>query len=329
MYGLLLVTLKALVMIVVLLSLFAGVMLVERKVLAWFQYRKGPNRTGPWGLFQPIADAVKMMIKEDIIPRDADPIVFKLAPVVALSVALIAFAVIPIAPGWQVADVSAGMLTLMAITSLGVYGVALGGWASQSKYALLGSLRSTAQMISYELAMGMSALSVFVVAGSVRFEDIVASQAGYVNWNIFRMPVVFVIFLIAMFAETNRTPFDLPEAEAELVAGYHTEYSGMRMALFVMAEYVHMFTAAALLALLFLGGWEGPGPAFLQPVWFLLKWSFWIFFFMWVRATVPRLRYDRLMQLGWKFMLPVAAANLVLYAVAVVLQVPYLGGGAR
>ncbi len=322
---LLITTIKALVMIVVLLTAFAQVMLLERKVLAWFQYRKGPNRVGPWGGLQPIADAVKMIIKEDIIPRDADPVVFKLAPIVALAVALTAFAVIPIAPGWAVADVGAGMLTMMAVTSLSVYGVALGGWASQSKYALLGSLRSSAQMISYELAMGMSALCVFVVAGSVRFEDIVTAQAGFLGWNVWRMPFVFVVFLISMFAETSRTPFDLPEAEAELVAGYHTEYSGMRMALFVMTEYIHMFTASALLTLLFVGGWNGPD--FAHPaIWFMLKWSFWIFFFMWVRGALPRLRYDRLMQFGWKWMLPVAAANLVLYAIMVVYNVPWLGG---
>lgn len=319
---------KALIVIVALQSAFAGVMLLERKVLAWFQYRKGPNRIGPWGAFQPIADAVKMMIKEDLIPQDADPIVFKLAPIVALSVATIAFAVVPIAPGWEVASVNAGMLTLMAITSLSVYGVALGGWASQSKYALLGSLRSSAQMISYELAMGMSALCVFVVTGSVQFSEIVGAQPDFLHWNIWRMPLVFIVFLISMFAETNRTPFDLPEAEGELVAGYHIEYSGMRFALFVMAEYIHMFTASALLTLLFLGGWNG--PAFLHPaVWFLLKWSLWIFLFMWVRATFPRLRYDRLMQFGWKWMLPVAAANLVFYSIMVVYHVPWLGGAVR
>lgn len=310
------IALKSLILILVLLGGFAYVMVFERKLLGWMQYRLGPNRVGPWGLLQPIADGVKMFFKEDIMPRDADPIVFHAAPMIALAVALLAYALIPVAPGWAIASPDAGMLTLLAITSLGVYGIALGGWASQSKYALLGSLRSTAQMVSYELAMGMAALSVMVVAGSVRFADIVDAQAGL--WNIVRMPVAFLVFFIAMFAETNRTPFDLPEAEAELVSGYNTEYSGMRFAMFYMAEYVNMITAASLITLLFLGGWRGP---WLPPVvWFLLKVVFLLFVFIWVRATLPRLRYDRLMHFGWKVLLPASAANLVAYAAWVALR---------
>lgn len=308
--------LKSLVLILILMGGFAYLMVFERKLLGWMQYRIGPNRVGPWGLLQPIADGVKMFFKEDLMPRDADPIVFHAAPAIALAVALLAYALIPVAPGWAIADPDAGMLTLLAITSLGVYGIALGGWASQSKYALLGSLRSTAQMVSYELAMGMAALSVMVVAGSVRFTDIVEAQAGL--WNIIRMPVAFLVFFIAMFAETNRTPFDLPEAEAELVSGYNTEYSGMRFAMFYMAEYINMITAASLITLLFLGGWRGP---VLPPLaWFLIKVAILLFVFIWVRATLPRVRYDRLMHFGWKVLLPASAANLVAYAAWVALR---------
>lgn len=305
--------LKAFIVVNLLLGGFAYLLLFERKILGWMQYRYGPTKTGPWGLLQPIADGVKMLFKEDLIPRDADRLVFLLAPTISTFVALGAFAVIPIAPGWAIApDVDAGFLVVMAISSLGVYGIALGGWASQSKYALLGSLRSTAQMISYELAMGMSALTVLIWADSTRFDAIVASQAGL--WNIIKMPLAFLVFLVAMFAETNRAPFDLPEAEAELVAGYHTEYSGMRFAMFAIAEYVHMITASALVTLLFLGGWRGPGPEWLAPLWTLLKMGGLLFFFIWVRATTPRIRYDRLMSFGWKVMLPVAALNLVVYS---------------
>ncbi|MCG0237903.1 MAG: NADH-quinone oxidoreductase subunit NuoH [Firmicutes bacterium] len=303
---------KSFVVINAVLVAFAYILLFERKILGWMQYRKGPNRVGPWGLLQPIADAVKMFLKEDIIPKDADRLVFQLAPIVSLAVALTAFAFVPIGPGLAVVkDADAGMLALMAVLSLEVYGVALGGWASQSKYALMGALRSTAQLISYELAMGMTVLAVFIMAGSTRFDAIVASQEGL--WNIVRMPLAFLLFFIAMLAETARTPFDLPESESELVAGYHTEYSGMRFGMFFMAEYVNLVTATALITLLFLGGWLG--PAFLPGwVWFLLKQSLVIFLFIWIRATLPRFRYDRLMAFGWKVMLPLAALNLVVYA---------------
>ncbi|MFO7173233.1 MAG: NADH-quinone oxidoreductase subunit NuoH [Bacillota bacterium] len=303
---------KSFVVINAVLVAFAYILLFERKILGWMQYRKGPNRVGPWGLLQPIADAVKMFLKEDIIPRDADRLVFQLAPIVSLAVALTAFAFVPIGPGLAVVkDADAGMLALMAVLSLEVYGVALGGWASQSKYALMGALRSTAQLISYELAMGMTVLAVFIMAGSTRFDAIVASQEGL--WNIVRMPLAFLLFFIAMLAETARTPFDLPESESELVAGYHTEYSGMRFGMFFMAEYVNLVTATALITLLFLGGWLG--PTFLPGwVWFLLKQSLVVFLFIWIRATLPRFRYDRLMAFGWKVMLPLAALNLVVYA---------------
>lgn len=312
-------TIKSLIVIVALLGGFAVMMLMERKLLGWFQLRKGPNRVGPWGLFQPIADAVKMFTKEDLIPRDADRIVFVAAPVISLFVALGAFAAIPIAPGWAVVDMDAGMLVLLAITSLGVYGIALGGWASQSKWGLLGSLRSSAQAISYELSMGMSIISVFILAGSTRFQDIVGFQQAH-GWNVIQSYglglIACLIFTISMLAETNRTPFDLPEAETELVAGYHTEFSGMRFAQFVMAEYIHMFTATALITLLFFGGWSGP---WLPPaVWFLLKMGALLFLFVWIRATLPRLRYDRLMNFGWKVMLPASVAVLMATAALVV-----------
>jgi len=291
-------------------------MLLERKVLGWFQMRIGPNRTGPWGLLQPIADAVKLFVKEDTMPRDADPIVYRLAPALSLFTALAAFALIPVGPPLRVggveiplsmADPHAGLLVLLAFTSLGVYGIALGGWASQSKYALLGSMRATAQMISYELAMSVSLLGVLVAAGSVRLPDIVAAQAG---WPFaLTQPVGFLVFFICALAETNRAPFDLPEAETELVAGYHTEYSGIRFGMFGMAEYINTITMASLITLLYLGGWHGP---LLPPVvWFLIKTGAVIFVFFWLRATVPRLRYDRLMAFGWKVLLPAAFVNLL------------------
>lgn len=315
--SLLAIAIRSVLLIVVLLTVFAFLMLIERKVLSWFQLRVGPNRTGPWGLLQPVADGVKMMLKEDIIPRDADRLIFKLAPIISLFVALAAFAVIPVGPPLQIgdyilplsiADPNAGLLVVLAFASLGVYGIALGGWASQSKYALLGALRATAQMISYELTMGMSLVGVILLTGGVRLSEIVAAQQGV--WFIFLQPIGFVLFFISAVAEVNRVPFDLPEAETELVSGYHTEYTGMRYAMYAISEYINMVTVSSLLTLLYLGGWGG--PAFLPPVlWFAAKVSIFLFIFIWMRATLPRLRYDRLMALGWKVMLPVAFLNLV------------------
>lgn len=311
------IVIRSLVLIIGLLTVFAYLMLFERKILGWFQLRLGPNRTGPWGLFQPVADGVKMIFKEDIIPHDADRFIFRLAPMISLFVAFAAFAVIPVGPAIQIgewviplsiADPNAGILVALAFTSLGVYGIALGGWASQSKYALLGALRSTAQMISYELTMGMSLVGVILLAGSVRLSDIVAAQEGL--WFIVLQPIGFLLFSVSAVAEVNRVPFDLPEAETELVSGYHTEYSGMRYAMFAIAEYINMITVSSLITLLYLGGWRGPG--FLPPVlWFAAKVSIFLFVFIWMRATLPRLRYDRLMAFGWKVMLPVAFLNLV------------------
>lgn len=319
--------LKSVILAVILLSAFAGLMLFERKILGWFQYRLGPNRTGPWGILQPVADAIKLIIKEDIIPADADRVVFWLAPIVSLFVALAAFAFIPVGPIggsiFAMADPNAGMLAMLAITSLGVYGIALGGWASQSKYALLGALRATAQMISYELAMGMSVLGVIILtaarlgdpAQGLRFSAIVQAQSGHL-WYIIPQFLGFIVFYISTVAESNRVPFDLPEAEAELVAGYSTEYSGMRFAMFAMAEYVNLITLSALVTTLYLGGWNG--PAFLPGVvWFILKVLLLVFVSFWMRATLPRLRYDRLMSFGWKVMLPLAALNLLVTAIIV------------
>jgi len=323
----LLVAIKSVVLVVILLTVFAYVMLFERKFLGFFQLRHGPNRTGPWGLFQPIADAVKLVFKEDIIPHDADRLVYFIAPAVSLFVALAAYASIPIGPPVQIfghtvelsiLNVNAGILVLLATTSLGVYGIALGGWASQNKYSLLGSLRSTAQMISYELAMGMSLVGVLVMAGSLNPYDIVAAQER--AWYILLNPVGFIVFFISAVAEVNRIPFDLPEAETELVSGYNTEFSGMRFAMYYMAEYINMLTMCSLVTLLYLGGWHGPSFIPLPPaLWFALKVFLLVFVFYWMRATLPRLRYDRLMNLGWKVLLPLAALNLIVTAVVVAL----------
>ncbi|BAS28940.1 NADH-quinone oxidoreductase subunit NuoH [Limnochorda pilosa] len=315
-----LVLIKSVVLVALLFLVFAYLMLFERKFLGFFQLRVGPNRTGPWGLFQPFADAVKLVLKEDIIPASADPLVYRLAPMISLFVALAAYVVIPVAPSsgpvrWGIADPNAGILLLLAITSLGVYGITLGGWASQGKYTLLGSLRSTAQAISYELAMGMSLVGVLLLAGSVRLDDIVAAQAR-IPFAVLQ-PLGFLIFLICIVAETNRSPFDLPEGETELVGGYHTEYTGLRFAMYYMAEYINMIVMASLLTHLYLGGWQGP---LLPPVvWFALKVAVILFVFIWLRATLPRIRYDRLMNFGWKVLLPLAALNLLGTAAVVAL----------
>lgn len=315
-----LVLVKSVVLVLLLFLVFAYVMLFERKFLGFFQLRHGPNRTGPWGLLQPFADAVKLVFKEDIIPAAADRLVFRLAPAISLFVALAAYVVIPVAPPsasfrWGIADPNAGLLLLLAITSLGVYGITLGGWASQGKYTLLGSLRSTAQAISYELAMGMSVVGVLILAGSVELDDIVAAQAR-VPFVVLQ-PLGALIFLICIVAETNRAPFDLPEGETELVGGYHTDYSGLRFAMYYMAEYINMIVMASLLTHLYLGGWHGP---VLPPVlWFALKVAAVLFIFIWLRATLPRFRYDRLMSFGWKVLLPLAALNVLITAAVVAL----------
>jgi NADH-quinone oxidoreductase subunit H len=289
----------------------------ERKLLARLQIRYGPNRAGKFGLLQPIADALKMLAKEDLVPEGADSFVFKLAPVVVAATALLMFAVVPVAPDLTlfgrtvpmvIADLNVGLLYIFALSSLGVYGVALGGWASNSKFALLGGIRGAAQMISYELSLGLSLVPVVMLAGSLSLTEIVAAQERLPF--IILQPISFAIFVISAMAESKRIPFDLPEAENELGAGFHTEYSGMRFGLFFIGEYVHIQVLGALTAIFFLGGWRGP---FLPPVvWLLLKILLVALIMIWIRGTLPRLRYDQLMALGWKVLIPAALINIVL-----------------
>ena len=295
----------------------AYLVFAERKVLAWIQDRKGPNRVGPLGLLQPLADLIKMLTKEDVRPRDADTWLFSLAPAMAAIPAILIVAAIPFgAPltvlgrpvALQVADLNVGLLFFLALSSIAVYGVALGGWASNSKYALLGSIRGLAQLISYELSMGLSLVPVVLLARSFTLSDIVNAQAGG-KWFILYQPLAFVIFLVSIAAECKRIPFDLPEAEGELVAGFHTEYSGMRFGLFFVGEYINIIVLGGLAATFFLGGWHGP---WLPPVaWFGIKVVAFAFFFIWMRGTLPRLRYDQLMHFGWKVLTPLALLNIL------------------
>ncbi len=320
--GFLLATLFKICLVVGLLLLAVAYLTwLERKVIGDIQVRFGPSRVGPFGLLQPIADGIKLMFKEDVVPANADRLIFFLAPALSFVPALIVFAVIPFGPSFVITDVNVGLLYVFAVASLGVYGSVLAGWASNSKYSLLGGLRSSAQMVSYELALGLSVLGVVMMTGSLSLVDIVEAQKGtwlgiLPRWNIFPQFLGFVIFLISSNAELNRAPFDLPEAETELVAGFHTEYSSMKFALFFMAEYANMIAVAALATTLFLGGWRGP---LLPPViWFLLKVFAFIFLFIWIRATLPRFRYDQLMGFGWKVLLPLALAN-VMFTAALIL----------
>jgi NADH-quinone oxidoreductase subunit H len=318
--------LKAAVLINVVLLMFAYLTWVERKVIGRMQRRYGPNRAGPFGLLQPIADLVKLIRKESFVPTAGIDVLYIGAPVVSAFTALAAFAVIPFGPGWEVAgyqidgyiaNVSISLMLLFALGSVGIYGFIVGGWASESKYSLLGSMRTCAQLVSYEVSLALSVLGIVLMAGSLSLVDIVAKQEGD-WWYIVPQAVGFVVFLIAGTAETNRAPFDLPEAETELVAGYHTEYSGMRWGLFQMAEYVNLILLSALATTLFLGGWHGPWDDWFGPLWFLLKVGAMIFVFIWLRTTLPRLRYDQLMRFGWKVLLPVATANAVVTAALVV-----------
>ena len=328
------------IILVKVLVVFAGTMLTvlimiyaERRVSAFIQGRLGPNRVGPQGIFQPLADGIKFLMKEDIIPAGVDKPIFILAPAILLIPALMTFAVIPFGSDitlfgrqipLQVADVNVGILYILALTSIGVYGIVLAGWSSNSKYSLLGGLRSSAQLISYELAMGLAVVSIILLSGSLKLNDIVGDQQGhFLSWNVFKQPLAFLIFLVAVYAETNRLPFDLSEAEQELVGGYHTEYSSMKFAMFFMAEYANMITAAALTVTLFFGGWDVPfvneaalgmWGAMLSVTSFILKMGFFLFLFIWVRWTFPRFRYDQLMRLGWKVMLPLALFNIFLTA---------------
>jgi NADH-quinone oxidoreductase subunit H len=318
---------KAFVIINLVLGAFAYLTLIERKLIGRMQRRYGPNRAGPFGLLQPIADLIKLIRKESFFPAAAIDTPYIIAPVVSAFTALAAFAVIPWGPGWevlgyqidgQILDVPIGLLLVFALGSVGIYGFIVGGWASESKYSLLGSMRTCAQMVSYEVSLALAVLGVILMAGSLSLADIVAQQDGSL-WYIAPQFVGFLAFFIAGIAETNRAPFDLPEAEQELVAGYHTEYSGMRWGLFQMAEYINMLTLSALTVTLFLGGWLGPGDTdWLGPVWFLLKLALVVYVFIWLRTTLPRLRYDQLMSFGWKILLPVATINAVITAILVV-----------
>ncbi len=320
---------KIIVVLLVFISGFAYLTLFERRVLAQLQNRVGPNRVGPGGFLQPAADGVKLLFKEDIIPTKADKFLFVLAPIVVVLTALLALAVVPFGPSIElfgrtiplyISDINIGVLFFLGVGSLSVYGVVLAGWASNNKYALLGGLRASSQMISYELAMGLSVLGVVMLSGSLSMVDIVNAQQG--RWFIFLQPLGFIIFAITMVAELKRSPFDLPEAEQELVAGFHTEYSGMKFAMFYMGEYISMIVMSAVAATLYLGGWRAPIAAldfpFLAPVWLFLKVMVFLFIFVWLRASFPRLRYDRLMTVGWKILLPLAILNLIITAVAVV-----------
>ena len=317
----------------------AAMVYAERKVAAWLQQRHGPIYTGPFGLLQPFADVFKLFFKEELRPAAADKILFYVAPVVSAAAAFTAFCVVPFGPPTDffgllpreiplyVADVNVAVLVVFAIASMGVYGIVLAGWSSNSKYSLLGGLRSSAQMISYELSYGLALAAVLVMANTLSLQGIVNSQAGYwwifgviplPKWYVFPQIIGFAVFMIAGIAETNRAPFDFPEAEQELVAGYHTEYSSMSFAMFFLAEYINMVTVSAVATNLFLGGWHGPFlPEWLGFLWFLLKTAAILFFYLWLRWTMPRFRYDQLMKFGWKVLLPVAMVNLLATAAGV------------
>jgi NADH-quinone oxidoreductase subunit H len=320
-----------------LLLVAAAVMVyAERKIAGSLQQRFGPNRVGPKGVLQPIADVIKLMFKETLRPKGADTVLFVLAPLISATAAFTAFAVVPFGGETtffglveqpvklQVADVNVAVLVIFAITSLSVYGIVLAGWSSNSKYSLLGALRSASQMISYELSYGLALAAVLMLGASLSLREVVDAQAGtwfgvLPRWFVFLQPLGFVIYMIAGIAETNRAPFDFPEAEQELVAGYHTEYSSMAFAMFFLAEYINMVTVSAVATNLFLGGWHGPFlPESLGWIWFLIKVSALLFFYIWLRWTMPRYRYDQLMHFGWKVLLPLAALNLVVTAAGVV-----------
>ena len=335
---------KVLVFFGVYLVTVALLTLAERKISAWIQDRHGPNRAGPGGLLQPAADGLKNFMKEELSPGAGNSVLFMLAPAIAFCTAMVSWAVIPFAApmptpwgvmSFAIADLPVGFIFTLAIGSLGVYGITIAGWSSNNKYSLLGGLRSSAQMISYEIAMGLSIIPVLLLAGNVTMSGIIAQQAGG-GWNVLNLSFAFLTFLISAFAETNRLPFDLPEAESELVAGYHTEYSSMKFSMFFIAEYANMLTASGMMATLFLGGWDIPftswdntgNPSILKTLLtlgsFVFKAGFFLFFYMWIRWTVPRFRYDQLMSLGWRFLLPLSLGYIVLIA-TVLLALQALG----
>jgi len=326
---------EKLILVIVIFSISLGVAaystLAERKIAAFLQGRVGPHRAGPGGMFQPLADGGKMFFKEEIIPAESNPILFILGPSLALLTACIGSAVIPFGQPLtfgnnvvelQVTDVNVGILYIFGVVSLGVYGIMIGGWASNNKFSLMGAIRAASQNISYEVAMGLSIIALLMVTGTLSLKEIAEQQSGFLNWNIWSQPLGFLLFLICAFAECNRTPFDLPESENELVAGYHTEYSGFKLGAFLFAEYINMFVSSAVMSTLYFGGYNFPFMndlglsqnliTIIGVIVLFAKIFFFIFFFMWIRWTVPRFRYDQLMNLGWKILIPVAIANIVL-----------------
>ncbi len=325
--SLLMTVVYILLIVVPLLIGVAYVTYAERKVLALAQMRQGPNLVGPFGLLQPFADGLKLLTKETIIPTGANRALFIAAPILLFFLSLVSWAVIPFDAGWVLADINVGVLYLFAISSLGVYGIVIAGWASNSKYSFLGAIRSAAQMVSYEVSMGFVIVTVLLLAGTMNLSQIVESQAGGVmNWNLWPLFPMFIVFFISVLAETNRCPFDLPEGESELVGGFNTEYSSMSFALFFLGEYANMILMSGMTTVLFLGGWMSPFGETIVPgvIWFCLKIALCLFTFIWVRATMPRYRYDQLMRLGWKVFLPLS----LVYVVLVAGYVTFIKGGA-
>lgn len=319
------IVIKNLVVVTLLMLFVAYLTLMERKFLGYLQVRVGPDRVGYWGLLQPIADGIKSFVKEDLIPANADKPVFVIAPMISLITALAMFAVIPFGDSVHlfgreiklvIADIDIGILYIFAMATLGEYGIVLGGWSSGNKYGIMGALRAAAQMISYEVALGLIVLGAIILTGSLRLTEIVEAQRG--GWFIIYQPFAFLLYIVVGLAEINRTPFDMPESESELACGFNIEYSSMKFAVFMIAEYVHLVTVAALATTLFLGGWLG--PVLPGPIWFLIKVSFMAFLFIWIRGTYPRMRYDHIMKFGWKFLFPAALLNLVVTAFIVALR---------
>ena len=319
------IVIKNVVVVSVLMLFVAYLTLVERKFLGYLQVRLGPNRVGFWGLLQPIADGIKSFVKEDIIPTNADKPVYVIAPMISFVTALAMFAVIPFGDRVHlfgreiklvIADVDIGILYVFAMGTLGEYGIVLGGWSSGNKYGILGALRAAAQMISYEVALGLIIIGTIILSGSLRLTEIVEAQRS--GWFILYQPFAFILYVVAGLAEINRTPFDMPESESELACGFNIEYSSMKFAVFMIAEYIHLVTVAALITTLFLGGWLGPWLP--GPLWFFIKMFLIIFLFIWIRGTYPRMRYDHIMKLGWKFLFPAALLNVVVTAFIVALR---------
>src|SRR5215475_8027810 len=321
-YDFLIMMLKIVIIFGAVMNVVGLLSWVERKMMARVQMRPGPTRVGPFGLFQPLADLIKFLFKEEVVPANANTFLYLAAPVISLVPAFLSFSVIPFGPSLQVTDLNVGLLFVFAATSLGVYGIVLGGWASNSKYPLMGAMRSSAQMISYELSLTLSVVGVLMIANTLSLRELVLAQQstwfGFIpRWNIFVQPVAFAVFVISGIAETNRLPFDLAESEQELVAGWHTEYSSLKFAMFMLAEYANMVTVSALATIMFLGGWSGPvfGPFWMQAalptLWFILKIFVFIFFYVLLRATIPRFRYDQLMKFGLKVLLPLSLGNIL------------------